>query len=67
MTLSLNERALALADRLAADADALQVDVTTLSNGARLIDCRAGGFEAGSVDHAVDRTVLQADAVERRR
>ena len=47
MTLSLNERALALADRLAADAEALQVDVTTLSNGTRVIDCGAGGFEAG--------------------
>jgi methenyltetrahydromethanopterin cyclohydrolase len=47
MTFSLNERALALADRLAADADALQVDVTTLANGTRVIDCGAGGFEAG--------------------
>ncbi len=47
MTVSLNERALALADRLAADAGALQVDVTTLSNGTRVIDCGAGGFEAG--------------------
>src|SRR3954468_21728329 len=46
MSLSLNERGLALADRLAADADALQVDVTTLANGTRLIDCRAGGFAA---------------------
>jgi methenyltetrahydromethanopterin cyclohydrolase len=50
MTLSLNDRALELADRLAADADALNVAVTTLSNGTRLIDCgaqAAGGFEAG--------------------
>ncbi len=47
MTVSLNERAVALADRLAADAEALQVDVTTLSNGTRVIDCGAGGFEAG--------------------
>src|SRR3954452_22358459 len=47
MTVSLNERALALADRLAADADALQVEVTTLANGTRVIDCAAGGFEAG--------------------
>jgi methenyltetrahydromethanopterin cyclohydrolase len=47
MTLSLNDRALALADRLAADAEALQVDVTALANGTRLIDCGAGGFEAG--------------------
>ena len=45
--MTLNDRAIKLADRLAADAEALQVDVTTLSNGTRLIDCRAGGFEAG--------------------
>jgi methenyltetrahydromethanopterin cyclohydrolase len=47
---SLNERALALADRLAADAEAARVAVTTLSNGTRIIDCgaqAAGGFEAG--------------------
>jgi methenyltetrahydromethanopterin cyclohydrolase len=50
MTLSLNDRALDLADRLAGDAEALGVAVTTLSNGTRLIDCgaqAAGGFEAG--------------------
>src|SRR3954462_723267 len=47
MTVSLNERALALADRLAADAEALQVGVTTLANGTRVIDCGAGGFDAG--------------------
>jgi methenyltetrahydromethanopterin cyclohydrolase len=50
MTLSLNERALQLADRLAADAEAARVEVTTLSNGTRVIDCgarAAGGFEAG--------------------
>src|SRR4051812_50117301 len=48
--LSLNDRALELADRLAADAEAARVEVTTLSNGARVIDCgaqTAGGFEAG--------------------
>jgi methenyltetrahydromethanopterin cyclohydrolase len=48
--LSLNDRAAAFADQLAADADAARVAVTTLSNGARLIDCgaqAAGGFEAG--------------------
>src|SRR3954454_22926405 len=45
--MTLNERALALADRLAADAEALQVQVTTLANGTRVIDCGAGGFEAG--------------------
>src|ERR671914_2243811 len=50
MTLSLNHRALELADRLAADADAARVQVTTLANGTRVIDCgaqAAGGFEAG--------------------
>jgi methenyltetrahydromethanopterin cyclohydrolase len=47
MTLSLNDRALELADRLAADADALQVEVTSLGNGTRVIDCGKGGFEAG--------------------
>jgi methenyltetrahydromethanopterin cyclohydrolase len=48
--LSLNGRALELADRLAADAEAARVEVMTLSNGTRLIDCgaqAAGGFEAG--------------------
>src|ERR687894_333884 len=48
--LSLNDRARELADRLAADAEAARVEVTTLSNGTRLIDCGAaapGGFEAG--------------------
>jgi methenyltetrahydromethanopterin cyclohydrolase len=50
MTVSLNDRALELADALAADAEAARVAVTTLSNGTRLIDCgaqTAGGFEAG--------------------
>jgi methenyltetrahydromethanopterin cyclohydrolase len=50
MALSLNESALALADRLAAEAEPVGVAVTTLANGTRLIDCGAqasGGFEAG--------------------
>jgi len=50
MTLSLNDRALALAERLVADAEAARVEVTTLPNGPRVIDCgarAAGGFEAG--------------------
>jgi methenyltetrahydromethanopterin cyclohydrolase len=50
MTISLNDRAAQLADRLAADAEAARVAVTTLANGTRLIDCGAqapGGFEAG--------------------
>jgi methenyltetrahydromethanopterin cyclohydrolase len=50
MTVSLNDRAVELADRLAADAEAARVAVSTLSNGTRVIDCgaqAAGGFEAG--------------------
>ena len=47
MILSLNDRARELADRLAADAEAARVEVTTLANGTRLIDCRVGGFAAG--------------------
>jgi methenyltetrahydromethanopterin cyclohydrolase len=50
VTLSLNDRALELADRLAGDVEAARVAVSTLSNGTRLIDCgakAAGGFEAG--------------------
>jgi methenyltetrahydromethanopterin cyclohydrolase len=50
MTLSLNDRAHELADRLAADAEAARVEVTALSNGTRVIDCgaqAAGGFAAG--------------------
>ena len=48
MTLSLNDRAVALADRLAADAEAARVAVTTLPNGTRLIDCGATGRRAAS-------------------
>jgi methenyltetrahydromethanopterin cyclohydrolase len=50
LTLSLNDRAVELADRLAAEAEAARVQVTTLSNGTRVIDCGAqaeGGFAAG--------------------
>src|SRR5918995_1307777 len=50
MTLSLNDRALELVDRLVADAEAARVAVTTLPNGTRVVDCgarAAGGFEAG--------------------
>jgi methenyltetrahydromethanopterin cyclohydrolase len=50
VTLSLNDRAVVLADRLAADAEAARVAVTTLPNGTRVIDCgaqAAGGYEAG--------------------
>jgi methenyltetrahydromethanopterin cyclohydrolase len=50
VTLSLNDRAQELADRLATEADALRVMVTTLANGTRLIDCGSavgGGLEAG--------------------
>src|SRR3954465_2082663 len=50
MTLSLNDRARALADRLADEADALRVAVATLPGGTRVIDCGSavpGGLEAG--------------------
>src|ERR687889_1179226 len=50
MTLSVNDRAAELADRLAADADALRVAVKTLPGGTRVIDCGSavpGGLEAG--------------------
>src|SRR5215210_442370 len=50
MTLSVNQRAAELADRLAADADALRVAVTTLPGGTRVIDCGSavpGGIKAG--------------------
>jgi methenyltetrahydromethanopterin cyclohydrolase len=50
MSISVNERAKALADRLADDADALRVAVRTLDGGARVIDCGSGvpgGLEAG--------------------
>jgi methenyltetrahydromethanopterin cyclohydrolase len=50
MTLSVNQRAAELADRLAADAGALRVAVTTLPGGTRVIDCGSavpGGLEAG--------------------
>jgi methenyltetrahydromethanopterin cyclohydrolase len=39
-----NDRAMELADRLAEDPE---VQVRTLANGTRLIDCTAGGFAAG--------------------
>jgi methenyltetrahydromethanopterin cyclohydrolase len=50
MTLSLNQRALVLADHLATDADALRVAVRTLDGGTRVIDCGSavpGGLESG--------------------
>jgi methenyltetrahydromethanopterin cyclohydrolase len=50
VTLSLNDRAQELADRLAAEADALRAAVSTLEGGTRLIDCGSavpGGLEAG--------------------
>jgi methenyltetrahydromethanopterin cyclohydrolase len=50
MTLSLNDRARDLADRLAADGDALRVATSTLADGTRVIDCGSavpGGLEAG--------------------
>jgi methenyltetrahydromethanopterin cyclohydrolase len=50
VTLSLNDRAHELADRLADAADGLRVAVSTLAGGTRLIDCGSavsGGLEAG--------------------
>src|SRR3954453_12127515 len=50
MTLSLNHRAHELADRMAADGDALRTATRTLPGGTRVIDCGSavpGGFEAG--------------------
>jgi methenyltetrahydromethanopterin cyclohydrolase len=50
MTLSLNDRARDLADRLAGDADALRVAVQQLDGGTRVMDCGSavpGGLEAG--------------------
>jgi methenyltetrahydromethanopterin cyclohydrolase len=50
MTLNLNHRALSLADRMAAEAEALGILVRRLPNGTRLLDCgiaTAGGLEAG--------------------
>jgi methenyltetrahydromethanopterin cyclohydrolase len=50
MTLSLNQRAHELADRVAAEADVLRVAVRTLGSGTRLVDCGSavpGGLEAG--------------------
>lgn len=50
MTLSLNERALTLAERLIADPEKFGVAVETLSNGTRVVDCGVavpGGLQAG--------------------
>ncbi len=50
MSLSMNERAAALVDALAGDAEALGIEVRTLESGARLVDCGArarGGIQAG--------------------
>jgi methenyltetrahydromethanopterin cyclohydrolase len=50
MSLFLNQRASELADRLAAEGDALRIAVKTLSGGTRLVDCGSavrGGLEAG--------------------
>jgi methenyltetrahydromethanopterin cyclohydrolase len=50
VSLSMNERAAALVDEMAADADALGIEVQTLDSGARLVDCGAsarGGLQAG--------------------
>jgi methenyltetrahydromethanopterin cyclohydrolase len=49
-TLTLNERALRLADYIASNAAALRIEVKTTSEGARLVDCgikTLGGLQAG--------------------
>ena len=49
-SLRLNERAVAIADAMVADAEVLGVVASTLENGARLVDCGVearGGLEAG--------------------
>jgi methenyltetrahydromethanopterin cyclohydrolase len=46
----MNERAAALVDAMAVDAEALGIEVRTLDSGARLVDCGAqvrGGLQAG--------------------
>ncbi|MGH7227138.1 MAG: methenyltetrahydromethanopterin cyclohydrolase, partial [Gemmataceae bacterium] len=46
----LNEKALRLADHMAATAEALRIAVQTTDNGARIIDCGVaveGGLQAG--------------------
>ena len=51
MSLSMNERAATLVDAMAADADALGVEVRTLDSGARVVDCGAqarGGMQRGA-------------------
>jgi methenyltetrahydromethanopterin cyclohydrolase len=50
MSLSMNERAAALIDAMASNADTLGVEVRTLGSGARLVDCGVearGGMMAG--------------------
>jgi methenyltetrahydromethanopterin cyclohydrolase len=47
MSVSMNERAAALADEMAADSGALGIEVRTLDSGARLVDCARGGLQAG--------------------
>ncbi len=52
MSLSMNERAAALIDAMATNADELGIEVRTLDSGARLLDCGAqarGGLHAGLV------------------
>lgn len=52
MKLSLNERALSVVQRMMTDADALNVSVSTLPNGACLVDCgidAPGGLQAGAL------------------
>jgi Cyclohydrolase (MCH) len=55
MDLTLNRRALELADAMAAEAEGLRIRVTRLGNGTRLLDCGVeaeGGLEAGRRDRS---------------
>jgi methenyltetrahydromethanopterin cyclohydrolase len=65
VTLSLNDRALQLADRLAADAEAARVEVTTLSDGTRIIDCGAQAPGCAHGDHRSTGGRLPGGAVRR--
>jgi methenyltetrahydromethanopterin cyclohydrolase len=50
MSFSMNERAAALVDAMAAEAAALAIEIRTLDSGARVVDCGAaarGGLQAG--------------------
>lgn len=47
--ISVNERAALIAERMMADAKALGIKVTTLANGAKVINAAGGGLKAGKL------------------